>query len=113
VSAPLAENQLLEWYTQLNYQYLDHPLSFAVINQNTYDWGSELRYVLTSPLFGYGNRFSVGLQYTQTRQLEQYFENVRGNHSAKTRDQMNKATNVGLYAEEQFNLTETLERRTV
>lgn len=108
VSKPLAEAQMLEWYTQLNYQYLDHPLSFAVINQNTYDWGAELRYLLTAPLFGYGNRFSVGLQYTQTRQLEQWFNNVNGNHSAKTRDQMNKATNVGLYAEEHLSVTETL-----
>jgi iron complex outermembrane receptor protein len=109
MSAPLAENQLLEWSTQLNYQYLDHPLSFAVINQNTYDWGSELRYLLTSPLFGFSNRFNVGLQYGQTRQLEQWFDNVRGNHGAKTRDQMNKATNIGLYAEEQFSATEKLE----
>jgi iron complex outermembrane recepter protein len=109
MSTPLADNQLLEWYTQLNYQYLDHPLSFAVINQNTYNWGSELRYLLTSPLFGYGNRLTTGLQYAQTRQLEQFFDNVRGNHGAKTRDQMNKATTLGLYTEEQLSATETLE----
>jgi hypothetical protein len=39
--------------------------------------------------------------------LEQWFENVRGNHGAKSRDQLNKATNVGLYAEEQLHTTET------
>lgn len=109
VSVPLGETQRLEWYTQLNYQYLEHPLSFAVINQNTYNWGSELRYLLSAPLFGYGNRLSLGLQYGQTRQLEQFFDNVGGNHGAKTRDQMNKATHIGLYGEERFSATQTLE----
>ncbi len=103
MSMPLGEAQMLEWYTQLKYQYLDHPLSFAVINQNTYNWGSELRYLLTSPLFGYGNRFSVGLQYAPEQQLEQWFDNVGGNHGAKTRDQMNKATTIGLFSEDQLS----------
>jgi iron complex outermembrane receptor protein len=107
-SVPLSDTQTLDWFTQLNYQYLEHPLSFAVINQNTYNWGSELRYLLTAPLLGFKNRLTVGLQYSQTRQLEQWFENVRGNHGAKGRDQMNKATTIGLYAEEQLNLTEAL-----
>ena len=108
VSVPLAESQTLDWFTQLNYQYLDHPLSFAVINQNTHNWGSELRYLLTAPLLGFKNRLTLGSQYSQTRQLEQYFDNIRGNHGVKGRDQMNKATNIGLYAEEQFNLTNAL-----
>ena len=36
VRTPLADNQALEWATQLNYQDLDHPLSFAVIDDTTY-----------------------------------------------------------------------------
>ncbi len=108
ISIPLSETQTLDWYTQLNYQYLDHPLSFAVINQNRYNWGSELRYLLTAPLLGFTNRLTVGLQYAQTRQLEQRFENVGGNHGDKIRDQMQKATSIGLYGEEQFNVTERL-----
>jgi iron complex outermembrane receptor protein len=108
VSIPLSETQTLDWFTQLNYQYLDHPLSFAIINQNRYNWGSELRYLLTAPLLGFANRFTVGLQYAQTRQLEQRFENVRGNHGKKVRDQMQKATSIGLYVEDQFHITERL-----
>lgn len=108
MSMPISETQSLDWFTQANYQYLDHPLSFAIINQNTYDWGSELRYLLTAPLFGLKNRLTIGLQYSQTRQLEQWFDNVSGNHAAKTRDQLNKATNIGLYVEEQVNATEAL-----
>src|SRR5580765_4693286 len=52
IRTPLGDNQALEWYTQLNYQDLNHPLSFAVINDTTYSYGTELRYVLTAPLFG-------------------------------------------------------------
>ncbi len=105
-SIPLTETQMLEWFTQTNYQYLDHPLSFAVINQTTYNWGSELRYTLTAPLFGQDNRLTVGVQYAATRQPEQFFENARGNHGAEVRDQTNKATNFAGYFEEQFNATE-------
>jgi len=104
-SIPLSDTQTLDWFTHLNDQYLEHPLSFAVINQNTYNWGSEARYQLTAPIAGYKNRLTVGLQYHQTRQVEQWFENVRGNHGAKGRDQMNKATSMGLYVEEQLSLT--------
>jgi iron complex outermembrane receptor protein len=107
-SIPLTETQTLEWFTQTNYQYLDHPLSFAIINQTTYNWGSELRYTLTEPLLGYGNRLTAGFQYAATRQPEQFFENVRGNHGTEVRDQTNKATNFAGYFEEQFNATEAL-----
>ena len=108
VSVPLAEAQTLEWFTQTNYQYLDHPLSFAVINDTTYNWGSELRYTLTEPLFGYNNRLTAGFQYAATRQPEQFYQNVDGNHGEETRDQTNKATNFAGYFEEQLNVTEAL-----
>ena len=32
---------MLEWYTQLNYQDMDHPLSFAIIDDTTYSYGTE------------------------------------------------------------------------
>jgi iron complex outermembrane receptor protein len=105
---PLSDTQMLEWYTQTNYQYLDHPLSFAVINDTTYNWGTELRYALTEQLFGHKNRLTAGFQYAGTRQPNQFFQNVRGNHGAKIRDQTNKATNFAGYFEEEFNATEAL-----
>ena len=36
IRTPLGDNQALEWSTQLNYQDLNHPLSFAVIDDTTY-----------------------------------------------------------------------------
>ena len=79
VRTPLTENQTLEWATQLNYQDLDHPLSFAIIDDTTYSWSSELRWILSAPLAGHGNRLTVGLQYFGTRQNDAQFVNNLGN----------------------------------
>ena len=102
---PLTESQTLEWATQLNYQDLDHPLPFAVIDDTTYAWSSELRWTLAAPLFGHGNRVIAGLQYAGTQQNEANFVNVIGKRGAKTKDQINQATNLGVYAEDQFDVT--------
>jgi iron complex outermembrane recepter protein len=104
---PLTETQALEWGTQLNYQDLDHPLSFAVIDDTTYSWSSELRWILAAPVFGRGNRLTVGLQYFSTRMIDANLANVLGHRGAKTKDQVNVATNWGLYAEDQFDVTPT------
>ncbi len=102
---PLAETQALEWATQYNYTDLDHPLAFAVIDNVDNNWGTELRYILTAPLFDRGNRFTVGLQYAGTRQIDFQFANIGGgNRGNKTRNQINKASNVGLYFEEQLDI---------
>src|SRR5882724_12009951 len=102
---PLGETQVLEWKTQLDYQDLDHPLSFAVIDQTTFNWGTELRYLVTAPLLSHGNRFIVGLQYLSTRQIDANLQNLNGHRGAVTKDQINISTNVGAYAEDQFDVT--------
>jgi iron complex outermembrane receptor protein len=104
VRTPLTENQTLEWATQLNYQDLDHPLSFAVIDDTTYSWSSELRWILSAPLAGHGNRLTVGLQYFGTRQNDAQFVNNLGNRGAQTVDRINGAGNYAAYAEEQFDV---------
>lgn len=106
---PLTPTQALEWSTQYNYTDLDHPLAFAVIDNVDNNWGMELRYILTAPLFDHGSRFTVGLQYAGTRQIDFNFQNTGGgNRGAKTKNQINKASNVGLYFEEQFDMTTAL-----
>lgn len=106
---PLGESHVVEWATQLNYQDLDHPLSFAVIDDTTYAWSTELRYILSAPLLGLANRLTVGLQYAGTRQVDVNFVN-RGDarRGAKTKDQINDAFNYGLYAENQLDVVPTL-----
>ncbi|HEY7653410.1 MAG TPA: TonB-dependent receptor [Methylomirabilota bacterium] len=107
VRTPLSENQVLEWYTQLNYQDMDHPLSFAIIDDTTYSYGTELRYVLTAPLFGLANRLIAGFQFFGTRQIDVNFANNLGNRGAKSKDQINIANNVAGYLEDQLDLTPT------
>jgi iron complex outermembrane recepter protein len=103
---PLTDTQTLEWSTQLNYQDLDHPLAFAIIDDTTYSFSSEARWILSAPLAGHGNRLTVGLQYFGTRQHDAQFANLqRRGRGAQLRDQIQLATNVGLYAEEQFDVT--------
>jgi iron complex outermembrane recepter protein len=104
---PLGQTQILEWKTQLDYQDLDHPLSFAVIDQTTYNWGTELRYSVTAPLFSHGNRFIAGLQYFSTRQNDANLQNLSGHRGALTKNQINVSTNFGAYAEEQFDIVPT------
>ena len=108
VRTPLTENQTLEWGTQLNYQDLDHPLSFAVIDDTTYSWSSELRWILAAPLAGHANRLTVGLQYAGTRQNDAQFVNNLGNRGPQTVDRINAASNYAVYAEEQFDVVPAL-----
>lgn len=74
-----------------------------MIDDTTYSWSTELRYSRTAPLFGLGSRFTAGLQYVSTRQEDVNFANVFGHRGARTKDQLNLATNLGAYAEEQLD----------
>ena len=102
---PLSETQTLEWATQLNYQDLHHPLSFAVIDDTTYAYSTELRYILAAPLFGHANRLTAGVQYFGTRQIDVQLSNVAGLPPAEMRNQFQTAYTVGVYVEEQFDVT--------
>jgi iron complex outermembrane recepter protein len=108
VRMPLSETQVLEWSTQVNYQDLHHPLSFAVIDDTTWSYSTELRWLMAAPLFGHGNRVTAGLQYFGTRQIDVNFTNVFGVAPAKTKNQINTADSIGVYVEEQFDVTPTV-----
>jgi iron complex outermembrane receptor protein len=105
---PLGEASVLEARLQIDYQDLDHPLSFAVIDQTTYDWGGEARYIQTAPIFGMASRFTAGLQYFSTNQTDTNLVNNRARRGPVTKNQLNQATNVALYAEEQLDVLPTL-----
>ncbi len=108
IRTPLSEVRALEWALQYNYQDLDHPLSFAIIDDVTNNWGAEMRYVDSTPLLDYRNRVTIGAQYFGTRQADLNFANVQGNRGAKTKDQINEAANAGIYAENQLDATENV-----
>lgn len=105
---PLSATQALEGRLQFNYQSLDHPLSFAVIDQETHNWGGEVRYLQTAPLFRHGNRLTVGVQYAGAWQADRNQANLDGVRGDVRKDQRNYATNIGGYLEEQFDLMRTL-----
>ncbi len=105
---PIGQNQAFEWATQLNYQDLDHPLAFAVIDQTTYAYSTELRYLLGAPLFGRGNRFTAGFQFFGTRQNDAQFQNVNGDHGAMIKNQVNITNTYGMYAENQHDIVPTV-----
>ena len=109
VRTPLTATQALEWGTQYNYTDLDHPLAFAVIDNVDNNWGTEVRYILTAQLFEYGNRFTFGFQYAGTRQTDFNFANAGdGKRGPKSKNQINKAYNIGVYFEDQFDVTPAL-----
>ena len=58
VRTPLSATQAIEWSANYNYTDLEHPLNFAVISQKDNNWGTELRYIQSAPLFDHGNRFT-------------------------------------------------------
>ena len=101
---PLGPDQAVEWATQLNYQDLDHPLAFAVIDQTTYSYSTELRYLLAAPLLGRANRFTAGFQFFGTNQTDAQFQNVNGDRGAQTKNQVNITNTFGIYAEDQHDV---------
>jgi len=105
IRTPLTETQTLEWATQLNYQDLHHPLSFAVIDDTTYSYSTELRWILAAPVFGRANRLTVGAQYFGTRQIDVNLDNTAGLPPTLTKNQLNIANTLAAYAEEQLDVT--------
>jgi iron complex outermembrane receptor protein len=105
IRTPLSEAQTLEWGTQLNYQDLHHPLSFAVIDDTTYSYSTKVRWINAAPLFERGNRLTVGLQYFGTRMIDTNISNTVGAPPVTTKNQFNIAHTLGLYGEDQFDVT--------
>ena len=103
---PITENQQLVSLTQLNYQDLFHPLSFAIIDQTTYNWSQEIRYINTASIGGYRNLLTAGFQYFATQQNSAQQQN-RGNANAGPliKNEVAASNNYGLYGEDVFGIT--------
>jgi iron complex outermembrane receptor protein len=105
---PIGGAQLIEWLTQFNYQDLDHPLPFAIIDDRTFNYGSEVRWLNDEEFLGQANRLTIGLQYYGTWMADRQYANDGGVREDKIKDDRNEANNVGLYGEEQLLLTDGL-----
>ena len=106
---PLASNQALEWFTHYNYAgfwTIHWPSRSSITSTN--DGRTSVRYLIDAPLFDHGNRFTMGLQYAGTRQIDYNFENNSGQRGTrKSKNQINNATNVGVYFLNQFDVAPT------
>ena len=106
VRLPLTANQQIVSLTQLNYQDLFHPLAFAIIDQTTFNWSQEIRYINAAPLFGFRNLFTAGFQYFGTRQNDAQQQNLGDAQAGPLiKNQYANAFNYGWYAEDVFNVT--------
>ncbi len=73
----LGANQRLEVSPYMQYRDIDHPI-FQVINQQSQDYGAEVRYENTQPAFGNSNRFTLGLQPAWLSMVNRQFINEEG-----------------------------------
>jgi iron complex outermembrane receptor protein len=103
---PLTPEHQLVSLTQLNYQDLFHPLAFAIIDQTTYNWSQEVRYINTGSIGGHRNLLTAGFQYFGTNQNSAQLQN-RGNANAGPliKNEVADSNTYGLYAEDVFAIT--------
>jgi iron complex outermembrane receptor protein len=93
----------LEAFAYLADKRLHHPI-FQVIDQDSTDFGGELRWVDERPLAGRRNRLVLGLAASEGRTDEERHENVAGDSGARTNASRQTARNLEAYAELQHEL---------
>ena len=100
----LGANQRLEISPYAQYRKIDHPI-FRVINQESRDYGAEVRYENSSPLLGRTHRLTIGVQPAWLDMYNRQFENLAGEHGALRKRQKDQATGLAVYGEDALALT--------
>ncbi len=100
----IGRNQRLEISPYFQYRDIDHPI-FQVINQQSRDYGAEVRYENTLSLFGRSNRFTLGLQPAWLNMDNRQFVNESGSHGELRKNQKDEALALAVYAENALALT--------
>jgi iron complex outermembrane receptor protein len=103
----IGPNQRLEISPYAQFRDIDHPI-FQVINQQSRDWGAEVRYESSSPLLGRTNRLTLGFQPAWLDMDNRQFENLAGAHGALRKDQNDQAAGLAIYGENSLALTPRL-----
>ncbi len=91
----------LEVFVYASDKKLHHPI-FQVINQDNNDYGAEVRYLHEGEIAGRRNRLTLGIAPSRGVTDEDRFVNVGGNEGARTNKSKQTATNLEVYAEDQF-----------
>jgi iron complex outermembrane recepter protein len=100
----LGPHQRLEISPYLQYRDIDHPI-FQVINQQSRDYGAEMRYENTLPLFGRSHRFTLGLQPAWLNMDNRQFDNEAGQHGEQRKNQKDEAIGLAMYIEDALAVT--------
>ena len=108
LALPVGESTLVEWIGQLHVQDLWHPLAFGIIDNETWNSGSELRVATEGEWGGFAHGFESGLQLAYTEQPQEIHENQGGERGATFADQRGEVVNGILYAMDELLLTESL-----
>jgi len=101
----LTPTQRIEISPYMQYRDIDHPI-FEVISQVSHDYGAEARYENTANVGPMDNRLTFGFQPAYETLQNRQYQNTAGQHGALTKDQRDRATNYGLYAEDVLSLTQ-------
>jgi iron complex outermembrane receptor protein len=103
----LGTNQRLEISPYMQHRDIDHPI-FQVINQQSRDFGAEVRYENTTALFGRNHRFTLGVQPAWLNMDNRQFVNEAGQHGELRKNQRDEAVGLAVYAEDALALTSRL-----
>lgn len=86
---------------------LNHPI-FQVVDQLSNDFGVDLRYDSVADLAGHRNQFTLGLGAVYGITQDARFVNNAGNPGARAAENQQEATNVDLYLQNSFYLTDSV-----
>ena len=103
----LSDGSRLEISPYGQYRDIDHPI-FQVINQQSWDYGAEVRYENSDSLGSRASRLTVGFQPAFERMHNRQFQNVAGEHGDATKDQQDRVYGLAGYAEELLGLSSRL-----
>jgi iron complex outermembrane receptor protein len=87
---------------------LYHPLSFALLNQFTNDYGGLVRTSTEGTLLGHRNRLIIGTNLALGFNDAKQYQNIAGGRGALQRFSTQRATNLELFAENNFYMTQTV-----
>ena len=107
VTHRVAEGQELSIAAFAGYRSMDHPI-FLILDQDSRNYGAEIRYRLESTLFGRPNRLVAGFVPFFGNAEERDYVNDAGSRGPLADAFGTTAGNLGLYVEDQLDLSAAL-----
>ena len=96
----LGSDDRMEVGTFYSYKSLFHPIN-NVLDQNSDDYGVNLRYISDAPLAGKRNRFIIGTTVQAGKLKDDRYSNVGGQRGARQADATQHSRNLTVFAENQ------------